>query len=196
MKKKDYWCFNFKNKTSRVSHQNFRILLYHHIWCVSAKITAKKIQLQEVEKANSTPNSISTDSVMDFPSDMEAVIDYLLPYCIPWTFCNKMMLYDGYMSNLVESFVHGDTTQCDTSQCYFTSTPPETLDWNRAYNDDPDTQLITSRLQTIAHSSWDEANLAKVNRAYRAPLRDRRIQRVNKNWFFSSLSSQISNTSC
>ena len=80
---------------------------------------------------------------------------------------------------MIESFSHSDAMQCDTSQCYFTTTPPETLDWGKAYKEDVDTNLIMSKLTTIKEGKWDEESLSKINSAYKLPLRDGRIQIVN-----------------
>ena len=70
----------------------------------------------------------------------------ILPHIIPWTFRKSMMCDDKYITNLLETYSNSDTQQCDTSQCYFTSTTLESLDWTSAYTDDFDTIFITSKL--------------------------------------------------
>ena len=90
------------------------------------------------------------------------------------------MLDDNYTSNLLESFTNGDTVQCDTVQCYFNVTPPEMLDWKTAYNTDKDTIFIMSKLVSSEKIDWKNEDLTPINRAYRSPLQDNRIQIVNK----------------
>lgn len=96
------------------------------------------------------------------------------------------------MTNILESFVNGDTIQCDISQCYFNATPLETLNWKTAYKEDPNTDFIMTKLSNPEHVAWDEGNLTKVNSAYKLPLKDGRIQIVNKKYvlFKSILANQ------
>ena len=94
-----------------------------------------------------------------FPTRLDSVIDNLLPHCIPWKFCSEMLVNDKYITNLLEPFSDGDTTQCDTAQCYFTSTPPETLDWKQAYNDNSCTKTILSKLLQSDCIKWNEEEL-------------------------------------
>ena len=70
--------------------------------------------------------------------------------------------------------------QCDTLQCYFNATPLETLNWKTAYKEDPNTDFIMTKLSNPEHVAWDKGNLTKVNSAYKLPLKDGRIQIVNK----------------
>ena len=86
------------------------------------------------------------------------------------------MLHSNYSSNLMESFTNWDTTQCDTSQCYLYSSPPETLDWKQAYNEDNDTKVIMSKLINSEVVEWTNEDLTKVNSAYRHPLKEKIIQ--------------------
>ena len=88
---------------------------------------------------------------------------------------------DNYITNLLEPFSNSDIQQCDTSQCYFTSTTPESLDWTNAYNDDMDTRFTTSKLLDSQQVVWNDKDLSKINSAYRVPLKDNTIQIVNKN---------------
>ena len=90
--------------------------------------------------------SIEIDKDAVFPTKLDSLIDDLLPHSIPWTFRNNIMRDDNYITNLLEPFSNSDTQQCDTSQCYFTSTTPESLDWTNVYNDDMDTRFISFKL--------------------------------------------------
>ena len=73
------------------------------------------------------------------------------------------MLNENYTTNILESFSKSDTMQCDTSQCYFTSTSPETLYWRHAYAEDCDTKFILSKLLKSDCIKWSDADLDKVN---------------------------------
>ena len=125
--------------------------------------------------------SIEIDKDAVFPTKLDSVIDDLLPHSIPWTFRNSMMRDDNYITNLLKPFSYSDIQQCDTSQCYFTSTTPESLDWTNAYNDDMDTRFTTSKLLDSQQVVWNDKDLSKINSAYRVPLKDNTIQIVNKN---------------
>ena len=137
---------------------------------------ARQITLHELLRLY----SIDTTPITAIPQRLEQTADALLPHCIPWSFRRNLMQNDECMNNIVESFVNGDTMQCDTSQCYFNSTPPETLNWKSAYLEDPDTNLIMSKLSDTQHVTWEDKQLANINSAYKMPLKDGRIQIVNK----------------
>ena len=87
---------------------------------------------------------------------------------------------DNYITNILEPFSNSDTQQCDTSQCYFTSTTPESLDWTNAFNDGIDTRFITSKLLDLQQVTWNDKELSKINSAYHVPLKDNTIQIENK----------------
>ena len=78
--------------------------------------------------------------------NLDTLVDDVLPYSIPRTFRNSSMGDDHYITNLLEPFTNSNTTQCNTSQCYFTSTTPESLDWTNAYKEDNDTKFVLSKL--------------------------------------------------
>ena len=90
-----------------------------------------------------------------------------------------MIRDDNYITNLLEPFLNSDTQQCDISQCCFTSTIPESLDWTSAYNDDIDTRFITYKLLDSQQVAWNDKDLFKINYTYRLPLKDNTIQIVN-----------------
>ena len=60
--------------------------------------------------------------------NLDTLVDDALPHGIPWTFRNSIMGDDNYITNLLEPFTNSNTTQCYSSQCYFTSTTPELLE--------------------------------------------------------------------
>ena len=70
--------------------------------------------------------SITFDRRVAFPTNIDTVIDDLLPFSIPWTFRDKVM--SNYNSNILESFTNSNTIQCNTAQCYLNSTALEILD--------------------------------------------------------------------
>ena len=122
--------------------------------------------------------SIAVDNTKVFPIYLDTVVDNLLPLSIPWTFRSNIMLHSNYSSNLMEAFTNGDTTQCDTSQWYLYSSPPETLDWKQSYSEDSDTKVSMSKLINSEVVEWTNEDLTKVNSAYRHPLKEKRIQLV------------------
>ena len=124
--------------------------------------------------------SIEIDKDAVFPTKLDSLIDDLLPHSIPWTFRNNITRDDNYITNLLEPFSNSDTQQCDTSQCYLTSTTPESLDWTNVYNDDIDTRFISSKLLDSQQVAWNDKGLSTINSAYRVPLKDNTIQIVNK----------------
>ena len=90
--------------------------------------------------------SIKCDSDAIFPTQLDTVIDELLPYSTPWEFRNSTMYSNNCVINILESFSNSDTKQYDTSQYYFTSITPETLDWRLSYEEDSDTKFIMTNL--------------------------------------------------
>ena len=71
--------------------------------------------------------SIEIDKNAIFSTKSDSVLDDILPHSIQWNFRNSMMRDDNYFTHLLESFWNSDNQQCDTSQCYFTFTTPESL---------------------------------------------------------------------
>ena len=84
------------------------------------------------------------NSIINAQADM---LDYLLPFIIPWTFRSDIMEDDNWSNNILDCFTLGDITQCDTTQCYFTSNPQEILDCSKAYMNDNDTDMILNNIQ-------------------------------------------------
>ena len=123
--------------------------------------------------------SIEIDKDAVFPTKLDSVLDDIVPHSIPWNFRNSMMRDNTYITNLLEPLSNSDTQQCDTSQCYFTSTTPELLDWTNTYNDDIDTIFITSKLLDSQQVTWNDKELSKINSVYHVPLKDNIIQIVN-----------------
>ena len=51
------------------------------------------------------------------------IFDNLLPFIISWTFLYDVMEDDNRINKILYYFTIGDNIQCDTAQCYFTSSP-------------------------------------------------------------------------
>ena len=66
----------------------------------------------------------------------------LLPFRIPWTFRFDIMEDDNQSNNMLDYFMSGDCNQFDTAKCYFTSKPPEILDWIKSYMNNKETYII------------------------------------------------------
>ena len=90
-----------------------------------------------------------------------------------------MMRDDSYIANLLEPFSNSDTQQCDTSQCYFTSTTPESLDWTM-HTTMILILVITSKLLDSQQVVYFDKELSEINSVYRVPLKDNTIQIVIK----------------
>ena len=77
-----------------------------------------------------------------FINDQSEILYELLPFSIPWTFWCDIMEDENRSNKKLDYFTLGESTQCDTDQCYFTSKSPEILDWSKAYMNDNDTDMI------------------------------------------------------
>ena len=67
------------------------------------------------------------------------ILDELQPFRIPCTFWYDILEDDNRINNMLDYLTLGDSTQCDITQCYFTSKFPEILDWSKLYMQDNNT---------------------------------------------------------
>ena len=49
---------------------------------------------------------------------------------------------DNQSNNMLDYFTSGYSTQFDTAKFYFTSNPPEILDWSKSYMKNKETYII------------------------------------------------------
>ena len=74
------------------------------------------------------------------------ILNNLLPFRIPCKFRSDITEDDNRSSNILDYFMLGHTTQCNTSQCHFTYKSPEILDFNKAYMNDKDTNVMLKNI--------------------------------------------------
>ena len=68
---------------------------------------------------------------------------------------------------MLDYFTLGNTTQLDTTQCYFTSKYPEILDWSKAYMNDKYTYMMLRNIQKLKtrnglQLNWKRSALDKI----------------------------------
>ena len=71
---------------------------------------------------------INDNSIINAKAD---ILDDLLHFRIPWKFRSYIMEDYNQSNNMLDYFTLGNTTQCDTAHCYFTSKTPEILEWRK-----------------------------------------------------------------
>ena len=75
----------------------------------------------------------------------------------------------------------GYTTQCDTSQCYFTSKSPEILDWIKEYINDKKIDMILKNIQKSKNVKFNVDQLKDIGPGYNTALKEGIIQTLNGN---------------
>ena len=61
------------------------------------------------------------------------ILDDLLSFIIQCTFRSDILEDDNESNNMLDYFMLGDISQCETAQCNFTSNYSEILYWSKAY---------------------------------------------------------------
>ena len=91
------------------------------------------------------------------------------------------MLEDNQRNfKILNYFTLGNSNQCDTSHCYFTTQPPEILDLKAAYGDDMETNLILQELEKNKDTNWTVEYQKPMSAGYKIALKYGRIQILNK----------------
>ena len=73
---------------------------------------------------------------------------------------------------MLDFFTLGNSTQCDTPQCYFTSKYQEILDLSKAYINDNDTDMILNNIQKPKNVTWTAAHLKSIIPKYKTPIKE------------------------
>ena len=66
------------------------------------------------------------------------------------------------------------------SQCYFTTTPPDILDWESVYGDNLYTKLILQILGNKKDANWTVENMKPMSAGYKTASKDGRIHIIHK----------------
>ena len=72
------------------------------------------------------------------------------------------MDYYNQSNNMLDYFTLGNTTQCDTTKCYFTSKSPEILDWSKEYRNNKYTDMTLKNIQKIKNVIWTAYLLKEI----------------------------------
>ena len=83
------------------------------------------------------------NSVINAQAD---ILYYLLSFSIPWTFWSPLMEDYNRINTMLYYCKLGNSTHCDTSQCYFNSKFPEILDCIKTYMNENDMDMILKNI--------------------------------------------------
>ena len=70
---------------------------------------------------------------------------------------------DNQSNNMLDYFMLGDSTQCDTAKYYFNPNNPEILDWIKAYINDNYTYMILKNIQKSKNVTWTADHLKAIS---------------------------------
>ena len=85
-------------------------------------------------------------------TQFDATIDDLLPSSVPCSMCRHILQQLIVPSDFTLHHFFGSEEHVNSSQCYVTSQRPDTLDWTKAYKEDPYNKVILHKLRKSKHS--------------------------------------------
>ena len=135
-----------------------------------------KVRSEKLLRMYSIPEDINP-FITSFPS---AMLDDILTFSLTWRFRFGELEDNHSNFKILNYFTLGNSNQCGTAQCYFTTAPPDILDWKSAYGDDMDTKLILQELETKKDTNWTVENLKQTSAGYKTSLKDGIIRIFNK----------------